>query len=117
MSYKDTVFIEIQWTSGSLDEARKISRFLVQERLVACAKITPWVESITMWNNQLETTQETKISLQTQKSKYEEIKEVILQNSKYQIPEVTWKVIEGGNEEYLKWIEESTPERHETIKK
>ncbi len=39
-------FIEIHWTSGSIDEARKVARYLVQERYVACAQITPWVESI-----------------------------------------------------------------------
>jgi hypothetical protein len=39
-------FIEIHWTSGSLDEARKISRYLVQKRYVACAKIVPWIESV-----------------------------------------------------------------------
>ncbi len=116
MSNKYSDLVEIQWTSGSLDEARKISRYLVQERIVACAKITPWVESITMWNNQLETTQESKISLYTQMSKYEKVKEVILQNSKYQIPEITWKRIDGGNEEYLNWVIESTPSNYEQIK-
>ena len=35
-------FIEIHWTSGSIDEARKVARYLVQERYVACAQISPW---------------------------------------------------------------------------
>jgi periplasmic divalent cation tolerance protein len=102
-------FIQIEWTSGSMDEARKICRYLVQERLVACAKIIPWIESVYMWNNQLETTQESKISLITRQEKYEEIKKVILQNSKYQVPEIIWKPIGGGSPEYLNWVAESTP--------
>lgn len=104
-----TDFIKIEWTSGSLDEARKVSRYLVQERLVACAQIVPWIESIYMWNNQLETTQESKIILKTRAEKFEEIKEIILKNCKYQVPEITWSKIEGGNTEYLNWITESTP--------
>ena len=32
-------FIEVSWTSGSLDEARKISRKLVSDKLVASAEI------------------------------------------------------------------------------
>ena len=70
--------IEIHWSSGSIDEARKICRYLVQERFVACAQITPWIESIYMWNNQLETAQESKIVLKTRQDKYDSIKEVIL---------------------------------------
>jgi periplasmic divalent cation tolerance protein len=103
-------FIEIHWTSGSLDEARKISRYLVQERYVACAQIIPWIESVYMWNNQLETSQESKIILKTRMGKYEEIKRVIEENSKYEIPEITWRKIEGGNKPYLDWIIESTPD-------
>ncbi|MGK5595150.1 MAG: divalent-cation tolerance protein CutA [Parachlamydiaceae bacterium] len=102
-------FIAIQWTSGSIDEARKISRYLVQERFVACAQIIPWIESIYMWNNQLETTQETKIILKTRKERFEEIKKIIMDNSSYQVPEIIFTSIEGGNAEYLNWIDESTP--------
>ncbi|MGA8163772.1 MAG: divalent-cation tolerance protein CutA [Waddliaceae bacterium] len=103
-------FIEIHWTSGSLDEARKISRYLVQERFVACAQIIPWIESIYMWNNQLETTQESKIVLKTRRGNYEKIVEVIRQNSSYEVPEITYTNIDGGNEEYLSWLKDSTPE-------
>jgi len=97
-------FIEIHWTSGNLDEARKISRYLVQERLVACAQITPWIESIYLWNGQLETTQESKIVLKTCKDYYDQIKKVILENCTYQVPEITYQHIDGGNEEYLSWL-------------
>lgn len=102
-------YIEIYWTSGSIDEARKISRYLVQERFVACAQIIPWIESIYMWNNQLETTQETKIILKTRRDRFDEIKKIIMDNSSYQIPEIIFTSIDGGNTEYLNWIEESTP--------
>jgi len=101
-------FIEVHWTSGSLDEARRISRYLVQERYVACAQIVPWIESIYMWNNQLETTQESKIVLKTTLNHFPKIKEIIERNSKYEVPEITWFKIEGGNEAYLKWLTEST---------
>lgn len=103
-------YIEISWTAGSLDEARKVARYLVQERFVACAQIIPWIESIYMWNNQLETAQESKVVMKTRLAKWEEIKKIILENAKYQIPEITYKKLEGGNKEYLAWVAESTPE-------
>lgn len=105
-----TTFIEIHWTSGSMDEARKISRYLVQERLVACAQIVPWIESIYMWNNQLETTQESKVTFKTRLENYNAIKEVIEKNCSYQVPEITYMIMDGGNKLYLDWLETSTTE-------
>lgn len=100
-------FIEIHWTSGSLDEARKIARYLVQERLAASAQIIPWVESIFMWNNQLDTVQESKIILKTRIALYGKIKEAIEQNASYQVPEVTYRFIDGGNQVFMDWLQES----------
>ena len=99
--------IEIHWTSETMDEARRISRYLVQERYVACAQIVPWIESIYTWNNQLETTQESKVVMKTIGENYEEIRSIIEKNSKYEVPEITWFTINGGNESYLKWLQES----------
>ena len=96
--------IEITWTSGSLDEARKISRKLVEENLVACAQIIPWVESIYMWDNQLETVQESKITLKTTRNNFESVKEFIENNCKYEVPEIIFHKIEGGNQQYMNWI-------------
>lgn len=104
-------FIEIHWTSGSLDEARQIARMLVQDKYVACAQIIPWIESIYIWNNQLETSQESKIVMKTRAEYYERIQEIITQNSKYQVPEITYIIIDGGNQEYMSWLKESTTQQ------
>jgi len=101
-------FIEIHWTSGSLDEARKVARYLVQERLVACVQITPWVESVYMWNNQLETTQESKVTFKAPSSNYKKIEEIIKANSSYQLPEILCINIDGGSQEYLQWLKETS---------
>jgi len=101
-------FIEIHWTSGNLDEARKVARYLVQEKYVACAQIIPWVESIYTWNSQLETTQESKILFKTRIEFFEDIKKIITENTSYQVPEILYYTIDGGNQSYLDWLEEST---------
>lgn len=104
-------YIEIHWTSGSLDEARKISRYLVQERYVACAQIVPWVESIYMWNNRLETSQESKVIFKTRAEHYEAIKKIIKENCTYEVPEITFINIDGANQEYADWLNQSTPDK------
>ena len=100
-------FIEIQWTTASIDEARRICRYLVQERLVASAQIIPWLESIYMWDNQLETVQESAVILKTVEDHFEEIRQLIEKNCTYEVPEITYRLIDGGHQKYLEWLNES----------
>jgi periplasmic divalent cation tolerance protein len=103
-----TDFIQIQWTCGSLEEARKVCRYLVQERYIACANVIPWLESVFMWDNQLDTSQESKVFMKTRAENFEAVKEVILKNCSYDLPEILFFAIDGGQQEYLNWLEEST---------
>lgn len=96
--------IEITWTCASIDEARKVSRYVVQERLAAKAEITPWVESVLLLNGQLETTQETKVTFKTVEENFSQIEEIIKKNSRYDIPEITFRRIEGSNAEFENWM-------------
>ena len=96
--------IQIEWVAASIDEARKIARYLVQERLAASAQIIPWVEKIVLLNGQLDTSQESKICFISLKEHFESIQKVILDNSSYQIPEISYRAVEYVNEEYLQWI-------------
>jgi periplasmic divalent cation tolerance protein len=103
-------FVELQWSSGSIDEARRVARYLVNERLVACVQIIPWIESVYQWNNQLETSQESKVLLKTRRDRAEEVIDVIKTNSSYEVPEILLFEIIGGNQEYLDWLKESCPD-------
>lgn len=98
-------FCEIHWTSGSIDEARKISRHLVQERLVASAQIIPWIEAIYIWNNQLETSQESKVIFKALRDNFKKIEEIIRTHCSYEVPEILCINIEQGNSEYLEWMQ------------
>ncbi|MFA6915732.1 MAG: divalent-cation tolerance protein CutA [Parachlamydiales bacterium] len=102
-----TKFVEMSWSCGSIDEARKVARYLVQERLVANAQIVPWIESIYMLNNQLETAQESKVYFKTRHSLIDKVTQVIIENSSYQVPEILFSSIEGGNDDFLHWLEAS----------
>jgi periplasmic divalent cation tolerance protein len=101
-------YIQIYWTCGNLDEARKIARQLVQAKLVACANIIPWVESVFMWDDQLDTTQETKVIFKTRDDLFEKVKNFILANAKYDIPEILKVSITGGSQDYLEWVHQNT---------
>lgn len=100
--------VMINWNCGNLDLARRVSRYLVQQKWVASVEIIPWFESIYLLNNQLETTQMSKVILITRKELYERVKTEILEQSKDEIPEVYLVAIQEGNPQFLRWIEEIT---------
>lgn len=101
-------YIQIHWTCGGLDEARQIARHLVEKRLAACASIIPWVESIFYWNDQIDTCQESKVIFKTRKELFEAVKNEILKNTKYEVPEILALPILDGNREYLDWVSRQT---------
>jgi periplasmic divalent cation tolerance protein len=104
--------IEIHWTAGSLDEARRIARYLVQDKLIACAQIIPWVESIFLWNEKMDTEQESLVVLKTVAGHYDRIKEVIESNCQYEVPQITALEITKCNSSYQQWLLESVHATH-----
>lgn len=96
--------VYIFWTCGSIDEARRISRYLVQEKWVACANIIPWVESIFHFDEKLQTQQETKVIFKTLAIHYEKIREIIKNDGSYEVPEITQVCCSRMDVEYDKWL-------------
>lgn len=104
-----TSYIQIHWTCGSVEEARKIAHLLLTKRLVACATLIPAVESHYVWKDKLEMAHETKVIFKTKGEKFEEVKKVILENATYEVPEIVQVDIQKGHAAYLAWIEECVP--------
>jgi periplasmic divalent cation tolerance protein len=99
--------IQIQWTCATLDEARRISTHLIQSRLVACANIHP-IESLYLWNNALENTQEFKVLLKTRPENYPHVRDYIASHCSYTTPEISALPIPTTNAPFLSWLLSST---------
>lgn len=106
-----TNMVEIHWTTASMDEARRVCRYLVQEKLVACAQIIPWIESVFLWNNEIDTVQESKIVLKTLGEHFETIRNIICENSQYEVPEITCLEVKKANPSYQEWVNEVVSSR------
>ena len=98
-------WVEIHWSVGSIDEARRIARRLVQDRLVACAQIIPWIESVYIWDLQLHTAQESVVFLKTRRSFFGRVREWIEKECSYEVPEILCIPLVEMNEKYRLWLE------------
>jgi periplasmic divalent cation tolerance protein len=89
-------------------EAKKIVHGLLEKRLIACASIIPEVESIFRWSGQIEEAREVKVILKTVSRHFAAIRDCILSECSYDVPEITQIDITGGHLPYLTWVEQET---------
>jgi periplasmic divalent cation tolerance protein len=94
-------------TAGSEDEARKIARHLVDERLAACVNIIPRIESIYRWQDKVESSAEWLLLIKTTEEKSPGVRDAIRALHSYELPECITISIEDGSAAYLGWIDQS----------
>jgi len=91
-------------TESTLDEANKLGRTLVEERLVACATLLPVVQSIYFWKDHIHSAPETMVMLKTSSDKLEALEKRLGELHSYRIPEFLVLPVEHGSAAYLEWL-------------
>jgi periplasmic divalent cation tolerance protein len=91
-------------TESTLDEANKLGRTLVEERLVACATLLPVVQSIYHWNEQIQSAPETMVLLKTSTEKLAALEARLRELHSYRLPEFLVIPVEYGSGSYLEWL-------------
>ena len=95
-------------TGPSTDEAERIGRALVEERLAACANLIPSISSAYWWKGKIEEATEALLILKTRQDLVDRLTTRVRALHRYTVPEVIALPILGGNPDYLKWIDDST---------
>ena len=101
-------FCLIYVTSSSKEEATKIAKILVKEKLVACANIYDNVSSIYQWKGELQEDTETIIILKTKMSLFEQVSAKIKELHSYECPCIVALPISIGEKNFLDWINNLT---------
>jgi periplasmic divalent cation tolerance protein len=94
-------------TCGSIEEARKIARELVERKLAACANIIPRIESIYRWKDEIETSTEYLLVIKTTANAFTSLRDALGELHSYEVPECVAIPVTDGSAAYLKWMEES----------
>jgi periplasmic divalent cation tolerance protein len=91
-------------TESTLDEANKLGRTLVEEKLIACATLLPAVQSIYHWEDEIQSAPETMMMLKTSADKLEALEKRLGELHTYRVPEFLVVPIEHGSAGYLQWM-------------
>ena len=95
-------------TTSGADEARRLGKTLVAERLAACANVLPGMESHYWWNGALESASEAVLLLKLPAAGRAALLERALELHGAETPCVVFLPIVGGNPSFLKWISDET---------
>ena len=106
----ETPYLVIFITASSEDEAGKIGKTLVEERLTACANIVPKIRSIFHWEGKICDEREVLLIAKSKKSLFQRITERVIGLHSYDVPEIIGLPILSGSGDYLNWIDEVTTE-------
>ena len=93
-------------TAGSAEEAEKLSRGLVEEKLAFCVNSVPGVQSTYYWENKLCVDKEFLLIAKTRSDRFEDLEKWVRTNHSYDVPEVIALPIVKGSDPYLKSIDQ-----------
>jgi periplasmic divalent cation tolerance protein len=94
-------------TAADPEEAARLGRTLVEERLAACVTVVPTVQSVYRWRGEVETSSETLLLIKTGPDQLAALEARLHALHSYQTPEFLVLKVESGSQTYLDWLHAS----------
>jgi len=94
-------------TFASPEDAEKIVRLLVEEKLAACGTIFPGARSIYLWKGKIADSQEAGVLLKTSAEQFPALEKRLLSLHPYETPEVIALDPTAVSGDYEKWVMKS----------
>ena len=98
----------VYMTVGSIKEVKQIGRILVIQNFVTSVNIVENMTSIYKWKDDLEEDGEVVMTAKTRKTHMPQLIKTVTEHHSYECPCILVLPIEGGNTEFLRWIETET---------
>lgn len=109
MQMSDTMVV----LTNAPDEATALALAdkLVTSRVAACANCLPAVQSVYLWQGEVERASEFPVLIKAPRANYAEVERMIRESHPYAVPEIIALPIIAGLPAYLQWIlDETAPE-------
>lgn len=93
-------------TAADAEEARRIGRMVVEERLAACANLLPGHTAIYRWEGEVREDAESALILKTTASRFEGLRARIRALHSYDLPAILALPAATGDADFLAWVRE-----------
>ncbi len=91
-------------TAPTMDEAARLGRALVEERLAACANLVPGIRSIYRWQDAVQDDTEVLLVIKTAGSMWYKLQQRVVELHSYETPEVLALPVAYGTPAYRQWL-------------
>ena len=96
------VFVYV--TCKDEQEAVKIAKAVVSEKLAACANILPGMRSVYFWEGEMQVDQEAVLILKSHQALWDDLEAVVKENHSYTTPAILALPLVAGSQEYIEWM-------------
>ncbi|MDX1984178.1 MAG: divalent-cation tolerance protein CutA [Bryobacteraceae bacterium] len=100
--------IAVLSTAGSVEEAGRIARHLVDRRVAACVNIVAGARSVYRWKGNIEEAEEWLLIIKTRRVLFEQLQVELKSVHSYEVPEIIALPVVEGSQPYLDWLTEET---------
>lgn len=90
------------------DEAERMGRSLVEERLAACVNILPRIHSFFWWDDKVQSDEESMLVVKTTTTKFDKLLAYVLENHPYELPEIIGLPLTSAFPDYIEWVKAET---------
>jgi periplasmic divalent cation tolerance protein len=105
-----TAIVTVYATFPSEEEARRIARILVEERLAACANLLGGCHSIYRWQGAVEEAEEVAALFKTRADRADALIVRLAELHSYEVPAAVVWPIQRSHEGYEQWVKAETTE-------
>ena len=99
--------IVILSTCATAEDAERIARALLEERVAACVNVLPGMRSFYRWQGKLEDASEWLLVIKSSRSLFGALRATLEKAHPYDVPEIIALPIIDGAPGYLQWLQDS----------
>jgi len=101
-------YVQVTTTTDSEEEAGRLARTAVEERLAACGQVLSPIQSTYRWRGKVETAREWMVVFKTTADLTEQLMDRLRAEHSYETPDIIALPILAGSSSYLEWISAET---------
>ena len=95
-------------TCGTKEEARRIAKALVAQRLAACVQeVGGSIRSTYRWRGKIESANECLLLIKTTRKRFSAVRNAVRKLHSYEVPEIVALGVVEASRDYLAWITNS----------
>ncbi len=92
-------------TFASEEDAARVVRALIEERLIACGNLLPGARSLYRWKGAIEDAREVMVLMKTRKQDWSALLSRLHELHPYETPECIAVRVAAGAPRYMEWLE------------